>query len=75
MPCAQKVFFPFLQRKFPELWPHYQRLYRRGAYLGRDYKDELRKRVQRVRERHGLASAPVDYKPELWEQNEQLTLF
>jgi hypothetical protein len=35
----------------------------------------LRERVARIRERHGLASAPVEYRPELWEGEEQGTLF
>ena len=75
MPCAQKVFFPFLQERFPELWPHYRRLYQQGAYVDRHYKEKLRERVRKVRERYGIASAPLDYKPELWEGEEQLTLF
>jgi hypothetical protein len=35
----------------------------------------LRERVARIRERHGLGSAPVEYRPELWEGEEQGTLF
>jgi|SRR5579883_3129643 len=65
MPSAQAVFFPFLEREFPELLPRYKRLYARSAYLGRDYKDELAARVRRVRERYGLDSGMVEYKPEI----------
>jgi DNA repair photolyase len=76
MPSAQKIFFPFLEREFPELAPRYRRLYEKSAYLGRDYKDELHARVQRIRERYGLASGPVEYRPELWieEQGELFQL-
>ncbi len=75
MPSAQKIFFPFLDERFPKLAGPYRKLYAQGAYLGPDYKDQLRERVARVRERHGLASAPVEYRPELWEGEEQGTLF
>jgi DNA repair photolyase len=75
MPSAQKIFFPFLERRFPKLVAPYRKLYATSAYLGPDYKARLRDRVARIRERHGLASAPIDYRPELWEGEEQGTLF
>ena len=75
MPSAQKIFFPFLEQRFPELAPRYRDLYARGAYLGRAYKDKLRARIAVIRDRYGLAAAPVEYRPELWEEEEQPTLF
>src|SRR5579872_1217559 len=48
MPTAQKVFLPFLEREFPQLVPRYRELFARGAYLGREYKEVLQQRVQRV---------------------------
>lgn len=66
MPSAQKVFFPFLEREFPHLLPRYRELYARSAYLGRDYKDWLAAKIRRIRERYGLASGHVEYKPEIW---------
>jgi len=75
MPSAQKIFFPFLEKRFPKLAGPYRKLYAASAYLGPDYKARLRERVARIRERHGLASAPVEYRPELWEGEEQGTLF
>jgi DNA repair photolyase len=75
MPCAQKVFFPFLEQRFPKLLAPYRKLYASGAYLGAEYKAQLRERVARIRERHGLSSAPVEYRPELWEGEEQGMLF
>ena len=35
----------------------------------------LRETIANVRERNGLSSAPLDYRPELWEEEEQLQLF
>src|SRR5204863_3603162 len=66
MPSAQKVFFPFLEREFPHLLPRYRALYEKSAYLGRDYKDVLAARVRRIRDRYGLVSGMVEYKPEVW---------
>jgi DNA repair photolyase len=74
MPSAQKVFFPFLEREFPELLPRYRELYARSAHLGRDYKDALAARVRRIRDRYGLVSGIVEYKPEIWVE-EQGELF
>lgn len=75
MPCAQKVFFPFLDEHFPALAPHYRAQYQKSAYLGDGYKEMLRARVRKVRERYGLDSGPVEYRPELWEGEAQGTLF
>jgi DNA repair photolyase len=74
MPCAQKVFFPFLDENFPKLAPHYRAQFEKSPYLDRGYKDRLRERVARVRDLYGLDSGPTDYRPELWEE-EQPTLF
>lgn len=65
MPAAQKVFFPFLESEFPALAPRYRRLFERSAYLSRDYKEQLSARVRSIRDRYGLASGPIEYKPEL----------
>ena len=75
MPCAQKVFLPFLEQHFPKLAPHYREQYEKSPYVGRDYKEMLSARVQTIRDRYGLASGPIDYRPELWEGEEQATLF
>jgi DNA repair photolyase len=75
MPCAQKVFFPFLERHFPDLAPLYREQYEKSAYLGKGYKEMLRARIQRIRDRYGLDSRHADYQPELWQGEEQPTLF
>jgi len=75
-PCARQVFLPFLERHFPRLAPEYERLYRTGAFLGGEYAKRVRERLQRVRARHGLRDAPLEYAPELWEpEPEQASLF
>ena len=75
MPCAQKVFLPFLDERFPALAPHYRAQYEKSAYLGPGYKETLRARLREIRDRYGLSSSPVDYRPEVWEDEEQPTLF
>ncbi len=74
MPCAQKVFLPFLDRHFPRLAPHYRAQFEQSPYLDRSYKERLRARIANIRDRFGLDSGPTDYRPELWEE-EQPTLF
>ena len=71
MPSAQKVFLPLLEREFPELVARYRELYARSAFLDGGYK-EL---VARIRERYGLEAGPTEYRPELWEGEEQGELF
>jgi DNA repair photolyase len=75
MPCAQKVFFPFLDEHFPELAPRYRETYGKSAYLGKGYKEMLRGRIGRIRERYGLDMRHAEYQPEQWHEPEQPTLF
>ncbi|HEV3334709.1 MAG TPA: radical SAM protein [Bryobacteraceae bacterium] len=75
MPSAEKVFLPFLDEHFPKLAPHYREQYQKSAFLGKGYKEMLRARVQKVRDRYGLDSGPSEYRPELWDGEEQATLF
>jgi len=74
MLSAQKVFLPFLEKQFPDLAPRYREMYAKSAYLGREYKESLQQRVRRIRERYGLASGFIEYRPELWIE-EQLDLW
>ena len=70
-PCAKRVFLPFLERHFPHLAPEYERLYRTGAFLRGEYAERIREWLKRVRARHGLRDAPIEYTPELWEPEPQ----
>jgi len=73
-PCAQKVFFPFLDREFPHLAERYRQRFARNPYLRGPYAESIRDRVARVRARYGLAASPIDYQPELPAES-QLPLF
>ena len=75
MPCAQKVFLPFLDREFPDLAAGYRETFGKSPYLGREYKDALARRLRQIRDRYGLASGVVEYRPEQWQEEEQPLLF
>lgn len=53
-PCAQKVFFPFLESKFPQYLSRYRKGYESQAYLRGSYPERIRKRVEDIRERVGI---------------------
>ncbi len=73
MPSSRRVFFPFLKEHFPHLLPKYEEHYRREAYLKGPYREVMRERIARIRDRYGLASGPV---PDSFEAlHEQPTLF
>jgi hypothetical protein len=75
MPSARKVFMPLLEREFPAQVARYRELYARSAFLSGGYKEMLRERVARIRERYGLEAGPTEYPPELWDGEEQGELF
>jgi DNA repair photolyase len=47
-------FLAWLGSAYPELLPRYRELYGRGAYLGPEYRERLRKRVAPLVARYGL---------------------
>ena len=70
-PCAQKVFFPFLERHFPHLLRRYKERFEASAYLKGHYPEMIQERVQKVLSRHHLPPrAPVE-----WPADDQLDLF
>jgi DNA repair photolyase len=71
-PCAQKVFFPFLEERFPHLARGYREQFEQNAFLRGPYSDRLAERVREIRARVGLASRPVEDEP-VW-SDPQLTL-
>ena len=73
--AAQQVFLPFVEREFPHLAQRYRETYERGVHLSKLYKEALAEKVRRVRARHQLVSGMMDYKPELWAEEEQMPLF
>jgi DNA repair photolyase len=75
-PCAQRVFFPFLEERFPGLVRRYRERFERSAYLRGDYPGRVRERVERVRKRYGFGERFVEREtPELWPQTRQMGLF
>jgi hypothetical protein len=71
MPCAQKVLLPWLEDNFPALALEYRKLFEHSAYLDSGAKRILRARVEKIRDRYGLNSGPLEYRPELWLGEEQ----
>jgi DNA repair photolyase len=75
-PCAQKVFFPFLEEHFPAYLRRYRERFERSAYLRGDYPDMIRERIDRIRSRYNLRPREEGRaEPELWPQDPQMTLF
>lgn len=75
MPSAQKVFFPFLEAEFPKLASRYRQRFAHSPYIRGEYAEMIRERVAKIRARHGLASSPIDYTPEIAPAQQQLPLF
>lgn len=57
-PCSRKVFFPFVEQKFPHLIRRYRERYENEPYLKGAYRDMIRARVAEIRDRYGLLAAP-----------------
>lgn len=75
-PCAQRVFFPFLEERFPELEARYrQRFGEQNSFLRGSYPEMIRKRIEDIRTKYGLAERPVAYLPDVPEAGEQLSLW
>ena len=70
-PCAQKVFFPFLEERFPHLVRRYRERFEKDAYLTGEYPEMIRERARKIRERHKMK----DREPREWPVNDQFDLF
>jgi DNA repair photolyase len=55
-PGTREWFMGWLAREYPHLVQPYQRLYRRGAYVDKGYREALGARVGPLLRRHGLAA-------------------
>jgi DNA repair photolyase len=70
-PCAQQVFFPFLEQHFPHLLRRYQERFQANPYLKGRYPEVISERVQKALARHKLPpQEPVE-----WPLDDQLQLF
>jgi len=70
-PCAQQVFFPFLEQRFPHLVRRYRERFERNAYLKGHYPEMIAERVEKIRAHHKMAARDA---PE-WPLDDQLDLF
>ena len=71
-PCAQRVFFPFLEQHFPHLALRYRERFRSNAYIRGPYREMLRERVREIMARHNLKphqapAWPIQDQLELWD--------
>ncbi|MGI8742803.1 MAG: SPL family radical SAM protein [Bryobacteraceae bacterium] len=74
-PCAQQVFFPFIEQKFPHLTRRYRERFERSAYLKGHYPEMLQARVREIVSRRGVGPRDADYRPEEWPGEAQMDLF
>lgn len=70
-PCAQQVFFPFLEQQFPHLVRRYRERFETSPYLKGHYPEMIKERLEKVRARHNV----VRREPEYWPVDDQLELF
>jgi len=74
-PSAQKVFMPFLSRRFPQLLRKYEVSYRDGAYLKGGYPERMARLVEAVREKVGIQARDLRMPPTQPTEQEQMLLF
>ena len=70
-PCAQQVFFPFLEQRFPHLARRYRERFANSAYLKGAYPEMLEEKLQTIRSRHRMKTWEA---PE-WPLSDQMELF
>lgn len=70
-PCAQRVFFPFLEEHFPHLVRKYRERYEQNAYLKGQYPEMLKERVAKVKARYSMKTQEEPS----WPLDDQLTLY
>lgn len=62
MPSSQRIFLPFVEKKFPKLAGRYREWYSRNAYAPEAYRKEMSALFAGLRTKYGLGSRP--YAPE-----------
>jgi DNA repair photolyase len=58
MPSSRRVFFPFVEQRFPHLLRRYQERYEKEPYLKGPYRDAIKQRIAAIRDRYGLDASP-----------------
>ncbi|MGI8959535.1 MAG: SPL family radical SAM protein [Bryobacteraceae bacterium] len=74
-PAAQRVFFPFLSKHFPEHLARYEKSYAAGAFLKGTYPERIRELVQRIRERVGIPAQGLELPRPPEPRDSQMLLF
>ena len=74
-PCAQRVFFPFLEKEFPKLVKRYHSRYAKNAYLKGEYPKLIEDRVATIRKRYKLDRNTRELRPEQQLPAQQLELY
>ncbi len=69
--CAQQVFFPFLEQRFPHLVRRYRERFEKSPYLKGAYPEMIAERLKKIRARHRMQPWEA---PE-WPVTDQLDLF
>jgi DNA repair photolyase len=62
-PCAEKIFMPFLEERFPRLVSLYRERYSRNAYLPEQYQRRIEQLVRRYCDKYGIRSHRMDPAP------------
>jgi DNA repair photolyase len=77
MPCAQRVFFPFLANRFPQHLKRYEVSFAEGAYLRGKYPERIRGLVDSICARVGIGSRDLARMPLFQRQDvsDQMSLF
>jgi DNA repair photolyase len=70
-PCAQRVFFPFLEQHFPHLLGRYRERFEKHPYLKGAYLEIIAERVRQIRARHHMQP----WRQPEWPASDQLDLF
>ena len=74
-PCAQRVFLPFLEQRFPHLVRRYRERYEKSAYLKGHYPEMIAERVEKIRARHKITDRRAPESRIEAIPNDQLVLF
>ena len=74
-PCAQRVFLPFLEQRFPHLVRRYRERYEKSAYLKGHYPEMIAERVKKIRARHKITDRRAPESRSETIPDDQLVLF
>jgi DNA repair photolyase len=66
MPASQKIFFPFLDARFPKLARRYREWFTRNGYAPEAYRKQMSERMARLRANYGLGARPWEAQQREW---------